>query len=437
MKYTAPFLPATAPFTAEQRAWLNGLFAGLASSGAAVEPEAFSLGLSGDGHHALEPVVAVQAVPQYDQKNPFPACLVTNQRLSGERSAKDTRHVEISLEGSGLTYEVGDALGVWPQNCPDLVDFLLSALDFSGKEEVPVGKEASLSIREALQTRFDVTSPSKAFLEALAERTGDGSLRRLLQPEAKEELARFLWGRDYVDLVLAFPDAGWTPERFTGLLRPLKHRLYSISSSLKACPGQVHLTVGTVRYAAYDRPRKGVCSTFLADRITGEEPLPVFVHPNPNFRLPGDTSAPVVMIGPGTGIAPFRAFLQERRATGAPGKNWLFFGDQHAATDFLYRDELDALRADGVLTRLDTAFSRDQAEKIYVQHLMVNQAKELYAWLEDGAHLYVCGDAGRMAKDVDATLHQVIETAGGCTPEASAAYVQRLKKEKRYARDVY
>jgi sulfite reductase (NADPH) flavoprotein alpha-component len=227
------------------------------------------------------------------------------------------------------------------------------------------------------------------------------------------------------------------PAEFVALLKKLQPRLYSIASSPMAHEGRVHLCVGVVRYESLGRSRKGVCSTFLADRVPEREAVPVFFHGNNNFRPPSDGTKPMVMVGPGTGIAPFRGFLHERRTMGATGRNWLFFGDQRAETDFLYREELEQMRQSGLLTRFDTAFSRDQAEKIYVQNRMLEQARDLFAWLEDGAHFYVCGDASRMAKDVDAALHQIIQQAGGKTAEQAAEYLQRLKSEKRYQRDVY
>ena len=236
--------------------------------------------------------------------------------------------------------------------------------------------------------------------------------------------------------VLALAPGAFKPAELITLLKKLQPRLYSISSSPKAHPGEVHLTVGAVRYEAHGRSRKGVCSTFLADRC-GEGSVPVFIQVSHGFRVPDDSDRPMIMVGPGTGIAPFRAFLEERRASGAKGKNWLFFGDQRQATDFLYREELEAMQADGHLSRLDLAFSRDQEAKIYVQHRMLEAAEELWAWLKEGAHFYVCGDASRMAKDVDAALHGIIETAGGMSKEAAAEYVQKLKTEKRYQRDVY
>ena len=258
----------------------------------------------------------------------------------------------------------------------------------------------------------------------------------MVTPEGKADLEAYLYGREVIDALLEFPAAKFTAGEFVKVLRKLQPRLYSIASSPKAHPDAVHLTVAAVRYESNGRKREGICSTFLADRAEAA-PVPVFVHTAKHFRVPENLSTPVIMVGPGTGIAPFRAFLQERKAAGGTGKNWLFFGDQKAATDFLYRDELEAYQQEGVLHELSLAFSRDQAEKIYVQHRMIEKAAELYAWLEAGACFYVCGDASRMARDVDAALHQVVEKAGGKSPEEAAAYVEELKKSKRYRKDVY
>jgi sulfite reductase (NADPH) flavoprotein alpha-component len=276
------------------------------------------------------------------------------------------------------------------------VQELLDAAGFDGEEAVPAPTGGEVALRHALTHHYDLA-------------------KHLAEPPAKGQSA-----------------AEWVSS-----LRKLQPRLYSISSSPKAHPDEVHLTVAIVRYELDGRARKGVCSTFLADRVTGDVRVPVFVHKSPHFRIPADGSKPIIMVGPGTGIAPFRAFLEERRATGATGRNWLFFGDQRAATDYLYEEELAAMRADGFLTRLDLAFSRDQAEKIYVQTRMLEHAGEVWAWLQEGGHFYVCGDAKRMAKDVDAALHTIAETAGGLSPEAAADYIKQLKTEKRYVRDVY
>jgi sulfite reductase (NADPH) flavoprotein alpha-component len=359
------------------------------------------------------------------RKNPFPAPLLCSRVLNAAGSAKEVRHVEFSLEGSGLVYETGDALGVFPQNNPELVAELLTALGCDGEEAVPVPNGSTTSLRHALTAHYDLGKPSPELVSRFAAPTSGGGA-------ATATVVLHI-----IDVVLARPETRLAPVDFVRLLRPLQPRLYSISSSLRAHPGQVHLTVGAVRYEAHGRARHGVCSTFLADRCTPGTAVPVYVHSNKAFKLPADPAAPIIMVGPGTGIAPFRAFLQERRATGAKGKNWLFFGDQREGTDFLYRDELLAWQRDGHLARFDLAWSRDQAEKIYVQQRMIEQATELYSWLESGAYFYVCGDASRMAKDVDAALHKIIERAGGKSPAQAADYVQSLQAARRYARDVY
>jgi sulfite reductase (NADPH) flavoprotein alpha-component len=375
--------------------------------------------------------------PRYDKKNPFPAPLLTNRKLNGEGSGKDTRHFEIALAGSGLSYETGDALGVVPANCAALVEELLNALGHSGDEAVTGGEGTEVSLRDALSRHYEITKIPQPLLRAVAERTSDEDLQKLIAPGVNGELTRFLWGREIIDLVLAHPAVKFSPADFVGSLKKLPPRLYSISSSPKAHEGQVHLTVAVVRYHSLGRDRKGVCSTFLSDRAPVGASIPIFVHKNKGFRPPSDGGRPMIMVGPGTGIAPFRAFLEERRETGVKGRNWLFFGDQHAATDFLYRAELETMLQNGTLARLDTAFSRDQEQKVYVQHRMIEHAKELYAWLEEGAHFYVCGDASRMAKDVDKALHEVVQLAGDKTSDDAVAYVKKLQAEKRYQRDVY
>jgi len=373
----------------------------------------------------------------YSRKNPFPAKLKTNRKLTAAGSAKDTRHFEIVLEGSGLQYEVGDSLGVFPTNNPALVEEILSVLGFSGEEQVPDPNGNTLSIREALTRSYVITEKDKKLLAAIAEKDPTAAhFVPMTTPEGKAELEAYVWGREVIDPLLAHPAAKFTPEEFVKCLRKLQPRLYSIASSQKAHATEVHLTVAAVRYESHGRKREGVCSTFLSDRADNA-PVPVFVHTAKHFRVPEDLNTPVIMVGPGTGIAPFMAFLQERKVSGATGKNWLFFGDQKSETDFLYREELEAWQEEGVLHKLSTAFSRDQAEKIYVQHRMLEAATELFEWLEQGAYFYICGDASRMAKDVDAALHQVVEKAGGKSAEEAAAYVEELKKSKRYRKDVY
>ena len=378
------------------------------------------------------------AAVAYSRANPFPARLLASRKLTLNGSDKDTRHYEISLQGSGLAYEAGDALGLIPTNSPELVQEILTSLGFDGEEEITSHDEVKKPIRLALLTDYQIRAPHKEFLAAISQRDGaDTFLRDLLDPGIRTELDQYLYGREIIDFLLDSPKLGFTPDEFVKLLRKLQPRLYSIASSLKAHPEQVHLTVDTLRYEAHGRQRHGVSSTFLADRVTDATKVPVFVQTAKHFRLPDKPERPVIMVGPGTGIAPFRAFLQERQATGAAGRNWLFFGAQKSATDFFYRDELEAMQAGGCLTRLDTAFSRDQTEKIYVQTRMQQNAPELWRWLEEGAHFYVCGDAKRMAKDVDDTLHAVIRESGGMSDDNAKEYVAVLKKNKRYQRDVY
>ena len=388
----------------------------------------------------LDAPATTTAPPAYTKKNPFPSPVLAVRRLNAVHSAKEVNHVVFSLEGSGLVYEPGDALGVFPQNADDLVAALLAALGCDGEEAVPAPDGTTTSLRHALTAHYDLGKPSAEFIARFGPPVLDTipSLADVDAGAAPGPVTTTATAVHHIlDLVLAHPETRLPPAEFVRLLRKLQPRLYSIASSLRAHPGEVHLTVSAVRYEAHGRPRKGVCSTFLAERCPAGSLASLYVHPNSAFRLPADPSTPIIMIGPGTGIAPFRAFLEERRASAAPGRTWLFFGDQHADSDFLYRDELAALQREGVLTRLDTAFSRDQPEKIYVQHRMMDHAAELFAWLEAGAYLYVCGDASRMAKDVDAALHRVIETAGARTPAQAAAYVQALKAARRYARDVY
>ena len=375
----------------------------------------------------------------YSRKNPFPGRIVVNRVLSLPGSGKEIRHFELSLAGSGLKYETGDSLGVYPENDPVLVEEILATLPASGVETVPGNEGAPVPLREALLRHYQITQPSKQFLEAIAGHSEGASVLRELMadPLRKDDVAKYVYGMEVIDFLLTHPSIHFTPEEFVKLLRKLQPRLYSISSSPRAYPEEVHLTIATVKYESHGRERKGVASTFLAERADHPVPVPLFFHSAKHFRLPEDGAVSVIMVGPGTGIAPFRAFLQDRKASGATGKNWLFFGDQKSAYDYLYREELEAMKAEGLLTRLDLAFSRDQDAKVYVQHRMLENAAELYRWLEEGAYFYVCGDASRMAKDVDAALHKIVETAGGKTPQEAAGYVEALKKAKRYKRDVY
>jgi sulfite reductase (NADPH) flavoprotein alpha-component len=379
---------------------------------------------------------AMIEAPKYSRKNPFPAKLLVNRLLTAPESSKETRHYEISIAGSDLSYEAGDALCVFPTNCPELVKDILRAINCTGEEEVPVDSEL-MPLNEALRVHFEIKLPSKELIDEIARRSGDQELNTLLKENDKEKLANYLWGRDILDLLLQSPEMDISAAEFIALLKPLQHRAYSISSSSKKHPDAVHLTVASVRYQSHDREHKGVCSTFLADLVDETTDVRCFFTPNKVFRVPEDNSLPMVMVGPGTGVAPFRAFLQEREVRQATGKNWLFFGDRNAATDFIYREELEAMQASGLLTRLDLAFSRDQQEKIYVQDRMREHGAELFAWLEQGGYFFVCGDAYRMAKDVDKALHDVIAEQGKMTEQQAVDYVNQLKKDKRYVRDVY
>ena len=365
---------------------------------------------------------------------PAPARLIGNQRLNAGGD-KDTRALALDIADTGLDYEAGDALGVWPVNCPELVEELLAQAGLSGDAVASVPGVGDMPLARALSTHYEIARPAPATLALIAEHARAPGLRQLLAEERRADLRQWLWGKQLADVLHAFP-AALPAQAWLGALKRLQPRLYSIASSPKAHPGEVHLTVSAVRYDNGRRRRKGVSSTFLADRA-GDVEVPVFVQEASHFRPPRQGDTPMIMVGPGTGVAPFRAFLQERRARGDRGRNWLFFGERHAAGDFYYRDELQALRDDGLLTRLDLAFSRDQAAKVYVQDRMREHGAQLWAWLQEGAHFYVCGDAGRMAKDVDAMLRQVVAEHGGLDADAAAAYVARMTADKRYVRDVY
>lgn len=509
-----PVIPESAPFTPEQRAWLNGFFAGIFNRGPApaassapppavaevMEEEQFpwhdpalplserlqlaegkpvarrlmaamaQLDCGSCGHNckeyaeaiaagaesdltkcspggrdtsrklkelvAAELKISVKPVAVVDHKKPVSGHFVESRPLTTPGSAKDVRHVVIDLNGSGVTYEVGDSLGVQPQNCGDLVAHTLDLLAACGNESVPTPHDGYRPLAEALRSSYSISAPSDEFIALLA--------RLATVPGERADLQRHLEGDGYpegiqvADLLALYPSARPSIDEFVKTLRPIQPRLYSISSSLKAHSNQVHLTVGLVKYTnPRNRACKGVASTFLGERVDPGSEVKIHIHAAKTFRLPRDPATPVIMVGPGTGIAPFRAFLHERLATGAKGKNWLFFGDQKRDTDFLYREELQAFTASGHLSRLDLAFSRDSARKVYVQHRMQESAAELYRWLEEGAHFYVCGDAKRMAKDVDDTLSQILQQQGGLTPEKAGAYLANLKSTSRYARDVY
>lgn len=364
--------------------------------------------------------------------------------LTKPGSGKETRHFVVNIAGSGLHYTAGDSLGVFAQNRPEEVDALLALLQAKGDEPVSPAMlklTTPIPLREALTSRLALAGPTTKIISTLASKATDAAektkLTGLLAPESKEVLTSFLDEREFVDLLTEFPSAKLTPQELVDHQRKLMPRLYSIASSPRVFPTEIHLTVAVVRYETNRRQRVGVCSTFLADRVkVGSTPLPVFVS-HSHFGPPEDASKDVIMVGPGTGIAPFRAFVQDRVAIGAKGRNWVFFGDQHRSTDFLYEEEWTAALAKGSVNRLDTAFSRDQHQKIYVQDRMRENAAEVWAWIKAGGYFYVCGDAKRMAKDVDVALHDIVAQQGGMDMPAAAEYVKLMKKEKRYQRDVY
>ena len=370
----------------------------------------------------------------HTRRNPFHAGILLNQRLTGRGSSKDVRHIELSLEDSHIRYEPGDAIGVVPKNRADAVDALLNATQFRPQALVRVDSQET-ELRSALLEHFDIGPVTPALLQRYAAATGSNPLGDLdRSPEAAQ---RFSYGRHLADLVREHPPAGLAETAFVQLLRPLAPRLYSIASSQKSSPDEAHLTVSVVRYESFGVPRFGVVSNHLADLTADDASAPIYVHRNGGFRLPADPRTPIIMVGPGTGVAPFRAFLAERESIGASGRNWLFYGDREFASDFLYQAEWLDARKRGTLHRVDVAFSRDQAEKIYVQHRLRERGAELWTWLQEGANFYVCGDAARMAPDVHAALVDIARIHGALTEERAIEYVTGLQRDRRYQKDVY
>ena len=414
----APLLECDLDYEAPAAAWSGGALEELARR---AEPDPATAVRGGDIIHVDFAAPATASL--YSKANPFPAEITESINLNSSRSTKQTFHLEVSLEGSGLIFEPGDSLGIVPENDPEMVEAVLRA----------VGLAADGHLRSQLTRELDVTALSRQVIEGYAAVNPDLGLQGLLEGDAWRA---YVEGRQIVDLLEDFP-AQLAPAQLAGLLRRLPPRLYSVASALAAGADEAHLLVGVVRYDSHGRARRGVASSFVADRLRVGGRLPVYVKPNKNFRLPDDPDRPVVMIGPGTGVAPFRAFLQQRQAAGAAGRNWLFFGERNFTHDFLYQLEWQEWLKDGLLTCLDVAFSRDQPEKIYVQHRMWQRRAELFAWLEDGAHLYVCGDEKAMAKDVHATLAAIVADRSGRSPEAAETYLADLKKQRRYQRDVY
>jgi sulfite reductase (NADPH) flavoprotein alpha-component len=376
---------------------------------------------------------------KYTRNSPYHATVRVNERLTGPESEKETIHVELELE-EGMSYTPGDAVGIIPTNREAQVESVLQALGFTGSERVQDHYKNEISLLDALTAHLGIGKLARGSVNQYAKLCGDNvpaGIAALLGPENKAFAEEYVWGREFLDLITEFPDVITEPQQLFVVLQRLQPRMYSIASSHAAHPGEVHITVRVVRYTAHGRDRQGVASGHLGERAPVGAVLPIYLHSNNAFRLPEDTDAPVIMIGPGTGIAPFRAFLEERHATGQKGDNWLFFGEQRSVSDYLYKEQFLSMHADGLLTKLHTAFSRDQHKKVYVQDRMAENAAELYAWLERGAYFYVCGDASRMAKDVELALLDVIANGSNSTPDHAAEYLAAMKKQKRYQRDVY
>ncbi len=426
-KRLTPRVDCDVDFDASAADWMKNVIASLSETSA-------TPAISVAGGSAIES----EAESEYSRTNPFEAEVLENLNLNGRGSDRETRHIEISLDGSNLQYEPGDSLGIYPENHPRLVDELIEAMGWRAEELVSLNKNGEeKSLREALLRHYEITVLTKPLLAQAAKFTSGDGLNELLEAGREQELRTYLNERDLLDLVQDYSLKGVPANEFVSILRKMPARLYSIASSSKAYPDEVHVTVRTVRYESQGRDRYGVCSVQLAERVQAGDTLPVYIQHNSNFKLPENPDTPIIMIGPGTGVAPYRAFLGEREETGAEGKTWLFFGDQHFSTDFLYQVEWQRWLKDGVLTRMDVAFSRDSDKKVYVQHRMLEKSKELYQWLQEGASVYVCGDEKKMAHDVHSALATILEQEGGFSPEEAAEYLIRMQQQKRYQRDVY
>ncbi|WP_223067939.1 assimilatory sulfite reductase (NADPH) flavoprotein subunit [Paenibacillus caui] len=426
-KRLAPRVDCDVDFDEPAAEWMNLVLAALG------EASAVSVSPAEAGSAAT-----IDTESEYSRTNPFRAEVLENLNLNGRGSSRETRHLEISLEGSNLKYEPGDSLGIYPENHSRLVDELIAVMGWQPDEPVAVNKSGDKgTLRDALLRHYEITVLTKPLLEQASKLAPGSSLKELLEAGREQELRAYLHGRDLLDLVQDYSLKGIPAGEFVSILRKLPSRLYSIASSPEAYPDEVHITARAVRYESQGRKRYGVCSVHLAERVQPGDTLPVFIQHNPNFKLPDNPDTPVIMVGPGTGVAPFRAFLGEREETGAQGKTWLFYGDQHFATDFLYQVEWQRWLKEGVLTRMDVAFSRDSDKKVYVQHRMLEKSAELYKWLQEGACVYVCGDEKQMAHDVHATLETILVQEGGLTPEEAADYLSAMQQQKRYQRDVY
>lgn len=427
-KRLAPRVDCDVDFDESAAEWMNQVLLSLneAGAGSSVVENGSAVALSDSTES------------EFSRSNPFQAEILENLNLNGRGSDRETRHIEISLEGSNLQYEPGDSLGVYPENHPQLVDDLIAAMGWNADEAVVINKQGEVrALRDALLRHYEITVLTKPLIEQVVKISGNEGLRTLLEPGHEQELRTYIEERDLLDLVQDYGLQQVAASDFVSILRKIPARLYSIASSSKAFPDEVHVTVRAVRYEAHGRRRYGVCSVQLAERLKAGDTLPVYIQHNPNFKLPENPDTPIIMIGPGTGVAPFRAFLGEREETGAEGKSWLFYGDQHFSTDFLYQIEWQRWLKDGVLTRMDVAFSRDTDKKVYVQHRMLEKSKDLYQWLQEGACVYVCGDEKKMAHDVHSALGSILEQEGRMSPEEAAEYLTLMQQQKRYQRDVY
>jgi sulfite reductase (NADPH) flavoprotein alpha-component len=377
--------------------------------------------------------------PKYTRNAPYQSAVLVNEKLTGPESEKETIHIELGLE-DGMTYLPGDAVGIIPTNREPQVETVLKTLGYTGSERVLDHYKVEIDFHEALSSRLAIGKLTRSAVNQLGKIAGDkapAALKAMLGPDGKALAEEWVWGREFHDLLTEFPGLITQPQDCFQVLARLTPRMYSIASALEAHAGQVHTTVRVVRYHSHGEDRQGVCSGFMGERMPVGSSVPVFLHENNNFRLPVDGDAPVIMVGPGTGIAPFRSFLEYRQILGQKGDNWLFFGEQRSVSDYLYKDQFQKMESDGFLTRLSTAFSRDQQKKIYVQDRMREHGAEVYEWLENGAYVYICGDATRMAKDVETALLDIIAEGQKCAPEAATEYLGAMKKAKRYQLDVY
>ncbi|MFO7999923.1 MAG: assimilatory sulfite reductase (NADPH) flavoprotein subunit [Marinilabilia sp.] len=415
-----PIVTCDVDYEMDADRWIDSVFTGLAKN-------------NPPSPHAETQEIGENTKPaDYSRKHPFEATVLEKVRITGSESDKEVYHLEISLEDSGITYEPGDALGIIAQNPDNLVQEILATLDGDGSEAIDT-HAGNVTMRNALKHHYEITVLTRDVLKKYAEKTGDTKVREIVDDESK--LEAYLFGHDVLDLLHEFP-GNMSLHEFIELLRPLPPRLYSISSSQEAVGEEVHITVSKVQYQNKGRERLGACSGFLAEQLDLDDKVLVYIEKNHNFRLPSNGN-PIIMVGAGTGIAPYRAFLQHRETTGQKGKSWLFFGDRRFSSDFLYQVEWQKFLNEGYLEKIDLAFSRDQEEKLYVQHQLRKQQKQLYEWIEKGAFLYLCGDMTRMAKDVETTLKEIVENQGGMTPERSEEFIHQLKKEKRFQSDVY